>query len=322
MPSTRRQLPRVSVAWASAMAVISVVFGVWLGVALAPASQAPWWQGLLDFAKSPGAAAFAALLAAVIAFGGISKQVAVSRASLTHQKESAQADAWWAMFEWASDRAIPRRQDERPLPVSVSIRTLERLAAEATEQVQEAACAGVIDVLTPAIDAAGLGLAVDGRDAVASEGELAGFAALASYVESNAGTPAASFAAEAHVYEFRVASALVSLSTQNPRVKIYRNPPSAADHGADAIAVVDGLRVIIEIKAYRSAAGLPSKILQAIRRLRGRVPDADAILVITTFPADLGPDQESELRATTALWRGPEDDARLLEALLHASSLR
>ncbi|MHA7304303.1 hypothetical protein ACX80E_03515 [Arthrobacter sp. TMN-49] len=307
--------------WLIPVSLISMVVGAYLAICLATANLAGLGQWLRDFAQSPGAAAFAALAAAVIAFNGISRQVSVSRQSLAHQRESSMAGAWWDMFEWASDRAIPSRSDYQPLPKSVSIRTLQRLADDATSDIQAAACAGVIDILTKRIDSASAEPDYGDNQPAQAGNDESTFEALASYVESNRGTPAASAVAEAAVYENEVLKALIGLSWDDPTVKIFPNPPSAPDPGFDATAEVNGRRVVIEIKAPRSAERLRNMALHTISRFRTRGTGTDAYLLITPFPSPLGPDRESELHAVATQWRTPRDTASLLEALRRASTL-
>lgn len=317
MSSPRRRSPRISIVWLIPVFIFSSAVGAYLAITLMTANLANWRQWLRDFAQSPGAAGFAALIAATIAFDGILIQVSVSRASLEHQRQATRADAWWAMFEWASNRAIPSRQEDQPLPTSVTIRTLERLADEATSSVQEAACAGVIDALTRSMDTPTIEPPTD-ADIDLPERDDSAFAALASYVKSSRGTSAASSVAEALIYENDVLTALASL--KDPTVRILRNP--GFDTGADAIAEIDGRRVVIEIKAVRSSERLRGMVLQTIRRLRDRGRDADTYVLITPFPSPLPPEQEAELRAVVAQWRKPEDTASLLAALRRASMLR
>jgi hypothetical protein len=320
VPARHRRLRQISVLWLIPVFAAAATLGAYLALALATADLEGLGQWLRDFAKSPGAAAFAALIAAGIAFGGISKQVSVSRAALAQQAEVARSDAWWAMFEWASSRAIPPRHEDQPLPTTVTISTLERLADVATSNVQEAACAGVIDVLTQEIAPPIMKPSPDGAESSAADPDPA-FAALTSYVESSRGTPAASAIAEALVYENEVSKALMAVSWQDPSIKIFRNPPSANDTGADAVAEVDGQRVIIEIKYPRSASRLRVMAHETIRRLRARGLDTDTYLLITPFPSPLGRDEESELRAVATQWRAPEDTGSLLAALRQASAL-
>ncbi|MEN2736915.1 hypothetical protein ABCS02_03910 [Microbacterium sp. X-17] len=253
-------------------------------------------------------------MAAAIAFIGISRQVSVSR-------DTARADAWWTMFEWASDRAIPSRLDDQPLPTTVTIRTLQRLADEATSSTQEAACAGVIDVLTKDLDSA-LSEPLQGQDDGApNERSDSALAALASYVESSRGTPAASEIAEALVYENDVTKALISLSWEDPSVRIYRDPPMGFDNGVDAIAESDGKRVLIQIKRPSSPDRARAMVSRTISALRSRARESDALLIITPYAPPLPQEQEAELRAVVAQWNQPEDNESLRSALIRATTL-
>jgi hypothetical protein len=302
--------------------VISALAGAYLAITWSTANLANWGQWLRDFAQSPGAAASAALIAAGIAYTGIKRQVMVSRDTLTHQKNVAEASAWWSMFEWASDRAIPPRQSDRPLPSTVTISTLQQLAESATSEVQKIACAGVIGAVSEHIDPHPIVPPPD-TETASSESDDSTFAALASYVESSRGTPAASAVAEALVYENEVLKALVYLSWDDPALKILRNPPAdrGVDSGADAVADVGGQRVVIQIKNARKVEGLRSRVAASLKHLQTRGDDTDRYLVITPFPSLLRPEQEAELNAVVTHWRLPSDTASLKEALYRAAAL-
>jgi hypothetical protein len=312
--SKRRSLPAVAILWLIPLVIISTAAGAFFGIALVSADLAGAGLWLRSFAQSPGAAAFAALIAAAIAFTGISRQVSVSRASLDHQRDAASSDRWWAMFEWVSDRAIPPRRDDEPLPTSVTIATLERLAESATTKVQEAACAGVIDALTKKIE--GTIEEPSGEDTPfpSSDQSQAALLALESYVESSRGTPAASGIAEALIYENNVSKALMSVTLTDPEIRVFRNPPG------DAIAEVGGRRVIIEIKASRDVSQLKSAALRSLRSLR-ELYNPDALLLITPVATGLRPEELAPLRAVAVRWSGPSDTDSLAAALRSAREL-
>jgi len=69
--STPRESRRVPIFWLGPIVVLSLTIGGYCALALATADLEGWSQWLRDFAKSPGGAGIAALLAATIAFGGI-----------------------------------------------------------------------------------------------------------------------------------------------------------------------------------------------------------------------------------------------------------
>jgi hypothetical protein len=321
--SSSRHPQSISVLWLIPAVLVSLALGAYFAITLVTANLAGWGLWLRDFAQSPGAAAFAALVAASIAFVSISRQVSVSRDAVVHQREAARADAWWAMFEWASNRAIPLRKDDQPLPTSVTIRTLQRLAEDASSNVQEAACAGVIDVLTKSVDSIGTESFQDHPTVVPSEHDDSAFEALASYVESSRGTPAASVIAEALIYENSVLRSLMSVSEKNSRIKVFRNPGSAAapDIRADAIAEVDGQRVVIHIKFSRNTESHHGMRLEAISSLRVRGDNTDRYLLITPLPSPLNPSQESELRTVSVQWQSSNDTSSLESALCRASTM-
>ena len=316
--SGNRQSPRVSIYWLVPVFTFSVIAGFCLTITLETANLANWGQWLRDFARSPGAAAFAALVAAAIAFTGISKQVMVSREALAHQRNATRADAWWAMFEWASDRAIPPNKDAQPLPPSVTIRTLQRLSEDASTDVQKAACAGVIDVLTANISDAAMKQGPEDPITPQGERENPALSALNSYVKSNRGTPAASAIAEGLVYENNVLKELISLSWQDPRIKIIRIDSFAVDNGFDAIADVDGQQVAVVIKASKNGG---RRHLQELRNnsvhLGQTVANIPMLLISPSPPTN----ELSESGIFATQWRGPEDTATLGADLRRASKL-
>ncbi|MFI9487365.1 hypothetical protein ACIG47_13325 [Promicromonospora sp. NPDC052451] len=318
MPTAHLVRRNISALWLAPTIAISLLVGAYLAITLVTANLAAWGQWLRDFAQSPGAAAFAALTAAVIAYSGISRQIKVSRESLAHQKDAAKTDAWWAMFEWVSDRAIPPRKEDEPLPTTVTISTLERLSEVATSGVQKAACAGVIDALTKNIGSRTTEPPLD-PDTTSPEPDDTTLAALDSYVESNRGTPAASMLAESFIYEDKVIKSLASLTAADPTLNNLQLQP--ADAGADAVVDVDGRQVLIQIKTARNPQYVGGMVFETIRKFRTRGSSTDGYLVITPFPSPLRPDQEAELRAVAAQWQAPTDNASLQAALHRASAL-
>ncbi|MEB7447279.1 hypothetical protein [Arthrobacter koreensis] len=319
MALRNRKIPKVSIAWVILASFLAAVVSAYFAITLATAELANWGMWLRDFAQSPGAAGFAALIAAAIAFTGISSQVAVSKDALEHQRSAARADAWWAMFEWASERAIPPHKDDHPLPPSVTIRTLHRLSDDASTDVQKAACAGVIDVLTAQISETDVKQDNDEAAPVPQERNDSALIALGSYVESNRGTPGASTIAEEAVYANRVLKELMFLAWQDPKVRIEQNKSAFGDPGFDAIAEVDGRRVRIVIKATDKGSGGVRQIRNIRAHLWGPTENTP-MLLITPSSTDLTPEL-AELGIVAARWRDHGDTGALRDSLYRASGI-
>ncbi|MBD8538049.1 hypothetical protein [Frigoribacterium sp. CFBP 8751] len=268
-------------------------------------------------------AAFAALAAALIAFLGLRKQVQVSQSTLDHQRQDAKQLAWWRTFEWASSRALPSGERDIPLPHSVTIRTLERLVNEATTKVQEAACSGVIDVLSaqvlPVVDED-----VNESATEARRDSSAAVEALVSYVEASGGTAAASARAEAAVYEPRVAAAmyegkvLAALSALSADIRVFREPP-ISNSRTDAVAEVSGRPVAVEISFARTPMVVRARARSAAQQRReiGAIP----LVLVSRFESPFSAEEETELRLVVARWNLPADNGKLLDALRRASDL-
>ncbi|MDR6166182.1 hypothetical protein QE367_000386 [Microbacterium paludicola] len=296
-----------------ALCIVSGAAGAYLALALATADLANWGLWARDFAKSPGAAAFAALIAAAIAFAGISRQVSVSRSALEHQREAASTARWWETFEWASSRALPIGEKDLPLPDSVTISTLQSLSQTTATDVQKVACAGVIDVLTSRL--VSMSNESEDADEVAEPGASAAFDALASYVQASDGTSAASPRAEAAVYERTVLQALKSLSTD---IRVFREP-RAGDTRTDAVVELGDAKVAVEVTFARTPLVVRARARSAAqqRRHNGAIP----VVLVSRFSSPFTPDEEAELRVVVAQWNTPEDNETLLGALRRASTL-
>ncbi|MFF2276786.1 hypothetical protein [Agromyces sp. NPDC058126] len=199
----------------------------------------------------------------------------------------------------------------------MTILTLKRLAESATSDVQEAACGGMIDLLSESIDETTTEPSEDEPIPRRAEPEGPTYAALASYVESSRGTAAASAAAEALVYENEVVKALIALSWEDPTIKVVRNV--GHDGGPDAVVELDGRRVLVETKAPRSEEHLRPMVFQSLNRLQSHASAGDGVLVITPFPSPLSPGQEFKLQAIVTQWRIGDDKSALLDAIRRAS---
>jgi len=280
--------------------------GAYVVLAIVTADISNWSLWARDFAKSPGAAGTAAVIAAVIASLSIGRQVTV-------QRITANTTTWWKTFEWASGRALPSVETDNALPDSVTISTLQGLKQTATDDVQRVACGGMIDVLTPRV----VSMSDDAREpSKTSEPRTsAAFDALTSYVQASYGTPAASPAAEAAVYERKVTSALTDLA---PAIQAFREPPGT-DSGVDAIAEVDGVQVAVEVTYSRTPQVVRARTRSAAQKHRGNT--YNPLVVVSRFPSPFTLDEEAEMRAVVVQWNNSDDNSRLLAALRRASEL-
>lgn len=302
--------------WAAPTVVLCIASGVaggYLTLALASADLPNWGLYAREFAKSPGAAGCAAIVAAAIAYISIRRQVAVSRSALDHQRAVASASAWWETFQWASGRAMPSGQNDQALPDSVTISTLLSLVKTAADDVQKVACAEMIEVLTPRV----VSMADEGQESeeTPEPEESAAFNALASYVTATDGTSAASPKAEAAVYERSVLAALANLSSD---VRAFREP-QIGDSRVDAVVEVGDVRVAVQITFART----PMVVRARVRSIAQRRGDktSNPIVFVSRFASPFPPEEEAEMRVVVAQWNSSDDNRRLLEALRRASAL-
>ncbi len=295
------------------LCIASAAAGVYFTLALASADLLNWGVYARDFAKSPGAAGCAAVVAAGIAYVSIRRQVAVSRSALEHQREVASARAWWEAFQWASGRAMPSGEKDRPLPDSVTISTLHSLTETATDDVQRVACAGMIEVLTPRV----VFTADDSQESKENpeQDETAAFNALVSYVRATGGTSAASPKAEAAVYERRVLAALADLSSE---VRAFREP-QIGHSPVDAVVEVANVRVAVEVTFARTPQVVRARVRSVVQRRGDKT--SNPLVFVSRFPSPFTAEEEAEMRAVVVQWNAPDDDSRLLDALRRASAL-
>ena len=99
----------------TAVGLVSAVVSASIVLAIDRPNRASLGEWISDFAKSPGLSGLCAIAAAVLAFWGIHRQVAVSREGLAHQREVEMKRAWWERFEWAASRAVPASKDGVPV---------------------------------------------------------------------------------------------------------------------------------------------------------------------------------------------------------------
>lgn len=299
-----------------ALCAFFFVLGVCVAPALITADLDNWGAWVRDFAKSPGIAVVAALIALI----GILRQVAVSRDSLEHQRETATASSWWKSFEWASSRALPGREGDIPLPNEVTISTLQSLSSSAVTDVQRVACSGLIDAL--AVQVVVEAPTVSSAEPAASDrsANRAAFRALVSYVDANNGTAAASPAAEAAVrdYEKYRDSVLAAVKSLGPEIRVFREP-DISNSKADAVVEVRGVRVALEVSFARTSSVTRARFYAAAQ-LRQDV-SADPLVLVSRFASPFSSDEESRHRVVIAQWNDPNDNDRLSKALRRASHL-
>lgn len=315
--SSERRRRRQTAAWVVVAGLVGGAVGAYLALTLATANLANLGSWLRDFAKSPGAAATAAVIAAGVALTGIILNRRAASESLSLQETTSAADSWWVMFEWASERAVPSHSGDNALPGSVTVATLARLADTATAEVQQAACAGMIDMLAAQVEPRVPAESTQSFDSethaasieVANESALA---ALDSYVQANRGTKAASSVAEAVVYENSVTKTLIALSWAHDNLRVFRNPPDAGP--ADAIVEIGDQRVAVIIKRQSSA----SAFANWFRHLGAPSPGALPRVVVTPQPFSKRLGDESAESIAVVQWNDPSDDPALLQALYNA----
>lgn len=225
------------------------------------------WIG--DWMKSPGFTGLSAIIAAGIAFVGISLQMNATRLR--------DADAaWWQSFEWASDRGLPRDRTAKALPPAAALDTLNALASAARTDIQKNAVGGVVEEV---IRRGSLGqsnedpAAIDsgsppasGTDAITGEPEVADgdqtrsedfSSAIWRYAAQQVGTAAESRRAAASAYETEVLRAL--------RHQFERVVPVRGNAPGDVIVDTRQRSLVVEIK------WAPGLVLSAgrITRLNG-----------------------------------------------------
>lgn len=315
--NSEKRRRRQTTAWVVVAGLVGAAVGAYLALTLATANLGNLGFWLRDFAKSPGAAATAAVIAAGVALTGIILNRRAASESLLLQETTSATDSWWVMFAWASERAVPSRSDDTALPGSVTVATLARLADTATAEVQQAACAGMIDMLAAQVEPrvpAESALLDDSETntaltEVANESALA---ALDSYVRANRGTRAASSVAEAVVYENSVTKALIAMSWAHDDLRVFRNPPDAGL--ADAIVEIGDQRVAVIIKRLNVASGYANWF----RHIGALSPGLFPMVVVTPHPISKSLGAESAASIAVVQWIDPNDDPALLAALYSA----
>lgn len=211
------------------LAVCVLVFVLLVVVAMIDAKweHASLWVRQFILKNGAGiATGFGAIVAAIIAFLGISHQVKVSRAALDHAeknsaktlshsrktlrqtKRSDERANWWRTFEWAAERVAPAHAEELSLPRYVILETLDVLERTAPTEAQKKACGSVFNHVTGLLQNTPTGVGAresgGGESGAASDALLdrpssseqeAALGVLKRYVDRTKGTSSASPAA-------------------------------------------------------------------------------------------------------------------------------
>jgi len=304
--------------------LLSIVLGAYLALSLASAHLPGIGLWLRDFAKSPGLAACAALAAAIIAYRGISMQVAVSQRSLENQEKAKRSDKWWEMFEWASNRAFPPDKNAQPLPASVTLSTLTELVAEATTKAQKVACKSVVETLTQNVDTKP---AIPRSDPHNPRFDVSFANSLKTYIDvsrnSEAESPAAASTfqriVDAENYERSVLNALSTIERSETDITVNSiYSAQSFDNRVDAVVNVGDQPVSIIIKHF-SAELLSKQTLQKQVHLLNELGTTPC-LVITSSAFPLLVPELREMRAGVTRWQTESDNPTLLRALRSAAS--
>lgn len=333
------------------VALIAVAIGAVGMLAFDRDDRAGLWPWVSDFMRSPGFAGLAALAAAGLAFTGISRQVQVAREnleqarksadqaqqsaqeSLLHSRRTEQDRAWWNSFEWASSRALPADSGAESLPYVAVLRTFEALAKSATDHVQEAAIAGVMDVAAERHDRSETEIRGirDERSVLAAgsgEDSEAMRSALAGFVASTRGTPASSSQAVHLLHEIDVLGALHRLSEGDGAVHVGRRgleyiapQPNRSIFQPDAVVEIDGATVVVEIKGW--SIPVPPMAKNTLEMIRDRGVREPVVIVVSGHvrPSHVFDKLEQSLGFKIVTWRDADDDGALLMALRSAAQM-
>jgi hypothetical protein len=267
-----------------------------------------WGAGawISDFAKSPGMAGIFALVAALIAFWGIQRQVTQSRRTLNHQQDVEQDRAWWTRFEWAAERAAPANPTDERLPWAAVVSTFDALASSARDDIQRRAVGAIMDVAARSAQPVPEGERVGDEPESPSSPQV--LSALRAYVDSTADTPAQSTAVTARLYEAEVLQALTRLFSGSAMIR-------RGGAVADALVESGGHRVVVEIKGYSQppGRGIGSRIENHVRYAMEASGGTQAVIIA---PVEIRlTDAAYRDKITAVQWRGVEDDADLARAV-------
>lgn len=263
--SARRMLDRRSTPiWVTvAIALMSALAAGAVVAAIDRPERATIGAWIADFAKSSGLAGLCALLAAVIAWRGIQRQVAATRSGLAEQRRANESSAWWERFEWVAERVAPTVKGSETLPYPDILHTLVALRTSTTDDAQMRIIGDLTQIASSRHKQAG----DNGKSAEEEHDNGRTLEALRHYARATEGTPARSASVEAALYEREVLSAL---EVAFPSGRITTGMPIRLDESrryeADALLLINDTEVVIEIKNYKRRT-MPLKVMNHLRHM-------------------------------------------------------
>lgn len=309
----------------TAVGLVSAVVSASIVLAIDRPNRASLGEWISDFAKSPGLSGLCAIAAAVLAFWGIHRQVAVSREGLAHQREVEMKRAWWERFEWAASRAVPASKDGVPLPYDVILNTLTSLLDTATDEVQRVTIRAVAEVAAERQGDFGKRKGLSGGH---SPSEILSLLqeedrmqqALGNYARSAGSTSARSGIVDALLYEHQVVEALKRLlSPRNVQDEQgILSQLGVAPRGADAMVNYKGKSIVIEVKYSRNKGEINSgRARNVVEQVLSSIEEvgADAGLIVSPGGLRAGVLDQENSNILAVAWESPEDDNTLKSAL-------
>ena len=314
-----------------ASAVVFAVVSASIVLAIDRPNRASLGECISDFAKSPGLAGLCAIAAAVLAFWGIHRQVAVSRKGLAHQREVEMKRAWWERFEWAASRAVPASKDGIPLPYDVILNTLTSLLDTATDEVQRVTIRAVAEEAAKRQGDFGKHKGLSGGHSPSEISRLLQEEdrmqqALRNYARSAGSTSARSGIVDASLYEHQVVEALKRLlsprNVQYGQGILSQLGVGASDRivlrGADAMVNYMGKSIVIHVEYSRNKGEINSgRARNAVEQVLSLIEEvgADAGLIVSPRGLRAGALDQENSNILAVAWESPEDDNTLKSAL-------
>lgn len=296
-----------AILWAAVASIVAATLTATVVLALDRDQRAPISEWIPHFLTSPGVGGIGALVAAGIAYFGISKQVRAASRSLEHQRAAEENRSWWERFEWASARAVPSKSDEKPLPYNAILSTLSELADSSRDDVQKLAVRAIMD--TAQDDSP-----QEADDATASKGrpedDSARLRALQLYSNATRNTAAHSPVVEGQIYELEVLQALREI----PSIQFIEPSRSLSGSTPDAVIVYREHAVIVEIKSYGGKTSLSNSDIDELKSFT-ETNEASHALVISPERLKNSFNQRGYLEIETVSWKSPEDTELVISAL-------
>lgn len=270
-----------------------------------------WGQALRHFLTSPGAA----IIAAGIAATAIILQ-------LLHTRSQDKKQDWWTNFEWAAERAVPSKTDNKALPIALSINILNSLQDSADTELQKRACGGLVTLLAESLTKSQT--SSDVRTAVPGPSGPEIEEAVSDYVSATSNTPARSRGAESFLRAERYERQVIDALNQLQILGIISEPSqdglaaSDTDVGHDAIVRVGSVDVLIEVK-YFDPENPPATASRRFREIRYRALRASIskpLIVISPLAAGLTDGQVTETPVVKFLKWTVEDGLSVLSTAL------